>query len=377
MSQDYRNQYGDDDDVVITTAPAPVEREIPWGRLALMAIVATGLIVIAWLLWGREDDDAEAATAATATTQQNVGLTADDIAAAVAEGNSSLATAVGGLSQRVDALDLAAASNGGVDPTSVPTMASEPTAQPSATTPSGTAPTPEPENNDAGVCESRHDYELWSLIELSADTEFIHVQWHRVDQNKDPIGPEFETLLPAGRYIVADKFGWAGHVWEIGPNCSVDQALLVHVAPSIERRLAEQVDTRGYVHWTTLLDEGLISKMVMQWEPVPTVPATLDLKVANVQAEPAATCNDASPGPDLEMTNMVTGPATIELWGPGGFSQLVVIPPDESWSFTTTYGGAIWLYAGCTADQIVEKETSQGKSPQLVSDLPGGIATQQ
>lgn len=146
-------------------------------------------------------------------------------------------------------------------------------------------------NVSGGMCEGLHDYGVLGKVELSAgETKFIHLQfWLRGEMNY-----EMETLLPAGRYLVL-KPNLDGHVWELGPNCSAEQALKQHVGPSIQRRINFKVDNRGYVYWEQLIRDGILS-VAAQTQPVPTVPQALNA-VASVQNAPQGAPVTGSSGP--------------------------------------------------------------------------------
>ncbi len=115
-------------------------------------------------------------------------------------------------------------------------------------------------------CVVAHEYQLKDLTQISADREFLHVQfwWEGV--------PERETLLPPGTYpIGSDWTGMLqGMVWELGgPNCTAEVALRDYLAPSIQRRM-----NAGYLHWTWLVEQGIVS-VAWQPNPVPTIPDIL------------------------------------------------------------------------------------------------------
>lgn len=149
-------------------------------------------------------------------------------------------------------------------PTSVPAA---PTSTP-VPTPTATQVAQLAQPVAAESCEGIHDYQLQDLPELSADVEYIHIQWYEGGD------PEKETLLPPGRYIIQRPL--KGHVWELGPACTADGALKRHVGPSIERRRMMKANNAGYVHWTELVKNGILT-IIWQKEPVPVVgdPATV------------------------------------------------------------------------------------------------------
>lgn len=133
-------------------------------------------------------------------------------------------------------------------------------------------PTPEPSPSGENNCVVVHEYQLRDLTEISADIEFIHVQfwWEGV--------PERETLFPPGRYTIPKEWNEGklrGMVWEIsGQNCTAEVALRNHLKPSMNRRVTGGVNHAGYLHWTWLVDQGIVS---VAWQPnlVPTIPNIL------------------------------------------------------------------------------------------------------
>jgi len=146
-----------------------------------------------------------------------------------------------------------------------------------------------------------------------------------------------------------------------------------HVGPSIMRRLERHANTVGYVHWTYLVENGLVR---IEWQQSPVTELPQSLEVAGLQNPPTGgVCGNATRrAADLESNLTVTGAAVVELWGSGGFSQPTLVPAGESWPFTAGYGGAVWEFQNCSTEQTMAAEASQGKNPKLVSDLPGGIA---
>lgn len=121
-------------------------------------------------------------------------------------------------------------------------------------------------------CVVVHEYQLRDLTEISADIEFLHVQfwWEGV--------PERETLFPPGRYTIPTEWSEGklrGMVWELGgSNCTADAALRDHLNPSMDRRVAGGVNHAGYLHWTWLVEQEIVS-VAWQPNPVPTVPNIL------------------------------------------------------------------------------------------------------
>jgi hypothetical protein len=117
-------------------------------------------------------------------------------------------------------------------PTDAPT--SQPTAVPVQPTQAANPPTP--------MCKVIHDYPLKYLTEVSTSKDgFLHVEfWVGGD------APEYETILPGGRYLLRTKFA-GGHVWEYS-GCSFHQ-VKTQVDDHINRRLAQGAYNGGYVEW--------------------------------------------------------------------------------------------------------------------------------
>ncbi|GEM_PF-5856193 len=126
-----------------------------------------------------------------------------------------------------------------------------------------------PQSITGGQCEGLLDYGVFGLTEFSSAQYYLHVQIWRQGQDNF----ERESLLPPGRYAIKVN-NLNGHTWELGPNCSAEQALAKHVEPSIQRRQSLLASTKGYVHWSQLVSEGLIS-VIAQVQPVPNVPNSL------------------------------------------------------------------------------------------------------
>lgn len=116
-------------------------------------------------------------------------------------------------------------------------------------------------------CDGLRDYGLRGQRELASGsgTEFIHVQFWRPGSSDQS---ERETLLPPGRYqVLASDID--GHIWELGPTCTVETAIEGHVRPSTTRRR-----NAGYVPWTVLTSQGLLA-VEWQAQPVPELPDSL------------------------------------------------------------------------------------------------------
>ena len=87
-----------------------------------------------------------------------------------------------------------------------------------------------------------HDYQLKDLTEVSTSKDgFLHVEfWVGGD------APEYETILPGGRYLLKIQFS-GGHVWEYA-GCTFEQ-VKNQVDAHISRRLAQKAKNGGYVEW--------------------------------------------------------------------------------------------------------------------------------
>lgn len=104
-------------------------------------------------------------------------------------------------------------------------------------------------------CKAINDYQLKDLTEMSSQpNSLIHVEWYTADGQ-----PEYESVLPSGRYTVDKPFP-GGHVWEYSTSCSVEQ-VLNQVAGHIARRLQNQANNKGYRPWEDLVDLGFISQV--------------------------------------------------------------------------------------------------------------------
>ena len=128
-------------------------------------------------------------------------------------------------------------------PTTTPTAM--PTATPTQTAPQPAAPevqpTP-PANPPAQTCTVIHDYQLKDLTEVAtSEGNYLHVEyWVGGD------APEYETILPGGRYLLKIQFS-GGHVWEYA-GCTFEQ-VKKQVDAHISRRLAQKAKNGGYVEW--------------------------------------------------------------------------------------------------------------------------------
>lgn len=123
-------------------------------------------------------------------------------------------------------------------PTATPTIAptAEPTPMPTETQ------TPE---SPTLVCHAIHDYQLKDLTEVStSEGNWLHVEYW-VGGN----APEYETILPGGRYLLQINFA-GGHVWEYPSNCTFEQ-VKAEVDDNIIRRLAQKANNAGYIEWQT------------------------------------------------------------------------------------------------------------------------------
>ena len=124
-------------------------------------------------------------------------------------------------------------------PTAMPTETPTATVTPKATPTAVVQPTP-----PAPICRVIHDYQLKDLPEVatSSGNNFLHVEyWVGGD------APEYETILPGGRYILKIQFS-GGHVWEYSAACTLEQ-VQAQVKAHISRRLAQKANNGGYVDW--------------------------------------------------------------------------------------------------------------------------------
>lgn len=117
-----------------------------------------------------------------------------------------------------------------------------------------------------GMCEGIDQYYLEGLTQLSSD-DFIHVEFYTGGN------PERDTLLPPGEYTLLGNL--KGYVWELGPDCTAEDILTRHMEPHIQRRLNLGYNNNGYVHWTSLVDDGLVA-VNRQEQPLPDIPTTIN-----------------------------------------------------------------------------------------------------
>jgi len=91
-------------------------------------------------------------------------------------------------------------------------------------------------------CVVIHDYQLRDLTEVATSSgNFLHVEyWVGGD------APEYETVLPGGRYLLKTQFA-GGHVWEY-TGCTFEQ-VKNQVDAHISRRLAQKANNGGYIEW--------------------------------------------------------------------------------------------------------------------------------
>ena len=117
-------------------------------------------------------------------------------------------------------------------PTNTPTPAA-PASHPAVVQPTPAAP----------PCVVIHDYTIKGLTEVSTSKDgFLHVEfWEGANT------PEYETILPGGRYLLRTNFA-GGHVWEYGPGCSFDQ-VMEQVKAHIDRRIDQKANNGGYLKW--------------------------------------------------------------------------------------------------------------------------------
>jgi len=123
-------------------------------------------------------------------------------------------------------------------PTPKPTPAAPATAAPTPAAPAFQPPTPDPTD-----CRVIHDYQLRGLTEVATSSgNWLHVEyWVGGD------APEYETILPGGRYLLQVNFA-GGHVWEYADGCTFEQ-VKAEVDSHIQRRLDQKANNGGYVEW--------------------------------------------------------------------------------------------------------------------------------
>jgi len=97
-------------------------------------------------------------------------------------------------------------------------------------------------NPPAPICTVIHDYQLKDLTEVATSSgNFLHVEYWVGGDN-----PEYETILPGGRYTLRISFA-GGHVWEYR-DCSFEQ-VKSQVDAHVARRLAQKANNGGYIEW--------------------------------------------------------------------------------------------------------------------------------
>jgi hypothetical protein len=104
-------------------------------------------------------------------------------------------------------------------------------------------PTPTPVTNPpAPICTVIHEYQLKDLPEVATSSgNFLHVEYWTGGS-----APEYEVILPGGRYLLQTQFA-GGHVWEYA-GCTFEQ-VKSQVDAHISRRLAQKANNGGYVNW--------------------------------------------------------------------------------------------------------------------------------
>ncbi len=128
-------------------------------------------------------------------------------------------------------------------PTTTPTPKANQQAVPTWQTATPVVPTPAASAVQNMECRAIHDYQLKGLTEVAtSEGGWIHVEYWTGGN-----APEFETLLPGGRYIIITNFA-GGHVWEYPATCSFEQ-VMSQIQAHISRRPAQKANNGGYVHW--------------------------------------------------------------------------------------------------------------------------------
>lgn len=254
----------------------------------------------------------------------------------------------------------------------------------------------------SGSCEGMHDYSPKGKIELSSFDGFVHLQYWRVGQDDF----ELETLLPPGRYAVRIS-NLDGHVWELGPSCSAEQALTKHVGTSIQRRLTFKANNKGYVHWQKLISDGILS-VIAQKDPIPTIPGSVSGLVSSPgpatgggPAPAAPTASAGAPGgtgascDGVEVTSGIPVPPgrwaiggddhywTINVWSnkrSGAEAQAekkLLLKPGEKHVLNPASGSAWKFGKDCGAAAEAEFNKNR-KSPTTIAEfteLTGATAT--
>lgn len=113
----------------------------------------------------------------------------------------------------------------------------------------------------AKPCTVINDYQLLDLPEVSVENGgWLHVETFINGQ------PEYETVLPSGRYTIDQAKTNGGHVWEYAPECTIDE-VLTQVTAHTARRLELKANNGGYVHYQEYIDSGLFTVVVMTGDP--------------------------------------------------------------------------------------------------------------
>ncbi len=114
-------------------------------------------------------------------------------------------------------------------------------AAPTAVVPVVAVPTASVPTAPVPSCKVIHDYQLKDLSEVATSVgNYIHVEFYVDGQ------PEFETLLPGGRYTLNTQFP-GGHVWEYS-GCSENE-VMVQINAHIARRLSQKANNGGFQEW--------------------------------------------------------------------------------------------------------------------------------
>jgi len=227
------------------------------------------------------------------------------------------------------------------------------------------------------VCVAINDYQLVDLTELSSSSgTYIHVEY-----GMD--GVEYETLLNPGRYSIMKPFT-SGHVWELGPDCTPEQALRKHVQPNHLRRVERLVNNDGYVHYEELIEAGMI-EIVWQEQPIADIPTEFvadDTDLVNKANE----AGDGEQGEPTHVSDLLPGQSfgpyegvvVLQPWADAGVIDghkqiTLVVPEGETIEDPSWQGGAVWSFPGWTLEEVIAQEQAKTDSYPLYTVKDGKI----
>ncbi len=243
-------------------------------------------------------------------------------------------------------------------PAPTPTYAPTPTVAPTATE-VYTTPVSGGGTQQVGYCPPAADLGPWAptggqgeTFEVTATNGPVSLQLWWPHGNTPWGNQEVHTLLDTGRSI--EVLHGAGRGWHYVGGC--DSAELKRQMDLDATNRSHDTRYHGVVSVDELINLGLVCDRRSSSACGP-FPGSGTTTATQQQAQPvsAQVCGDARRIGDLEsMGNTVTGPATVELHGPGVPSRAIdIVDPGITEHFPPGYGGAVWEYPGCNVNQIL------------------------